>query len=101
MAAEGEAVPSHPAPERGNGNAQPSGSQKRRRRGGRGNGSRNAGAGRNRRAEQYDPRRSEPREPAYGQHAKAPAKPVTVTHKKRGFMGMVGALLGRKPENEE
>ena len=93
MAAEGEALPPRPA-ERGETPA-PS-SQKRRRRRGRG------GAGRNTRAEQYDSRRSEPREPAYGQHAKAaPAKPVTVTHKKRSFMGMVGALLGRKSENEE
>ena len=91
MAAEGEAVPARPAPT----SQERSGPGKGKRRRGRG------GAGRNARAEQYDPRRSEPREPAYAQHAKAPAKPVTVTHKKRSFMGMVGALLGRKPEDEK
>ncbi len=94
MAAEGEAVPARPAAPQGD-FQQRSGSGKRRRRRGRG------GAGRNARAEQYDPRRSEPREPAYAQAKAAPAKPVTVTHKKRSFMGMVGSLLGRKRENEE
>ena len=92
MAAEGEAVPPRPAATSQERSGPGKGKRRRRGRG---------GAGRNARAEQYDPRRSEPREPAYAQHAKAPAKPVTVTHKKRSFMGMVGALLGRKPEDEK
>jgi ATP-dependent RNA helicase RhlE len=95
MAAEGEAVPPRPVqPPRGN--AQPAGSQKRRRRRGRGS------AGRNARAEQYDPRRSEPREPAYGQQSKPEhSRPAPVIRKKRSFAGLVGALLGRKPQSEE
>jgi ATP-dependent RNA helicase RhlE len=103
MAAEGEAVPERPA-------AQPhqphqthqagAGAEKRKRRGRRGG--RGNSAGRNARPEQWDPRRSEPREPAYAQQAKPQApRPVQVTHKKRSFAGLVGALLGRKPENEE
>jgi ATP-dependent RNA helicase RhlE len=105
MAAEGEAVPQPgPAtggnPNRGNanrGNANGANPGKRRRRGrGRGN-----GAGRNARPEQWDPRRSEPREPGYAQQAQKPERPVTVVHKKRSFAGLVGALLGRKPQTEE
>jgi ATP-dependent RNA helicase RhlE len=95
MAAEGEAVPARPAspPQERSG----FGKSQRRRRGRGGN-----GAGRNARNEQYDPRRSEPREPAYAQQAKPEqARTVPVIRKKRSFAGMVGALLGRKPENEE
>jgi ATP-dependent RNA helicase RhlE len=96
MAAEGEPVP--PRSSSPHGEAKPSGSQRRRRRrGGRGN-----GAGRNAGQQQWDPRRSEPREPSYAQQAKPQAaRAVTVTHKKRSFAGFVGALLGRKPQNEE
>ena len=104
MAAEGEVVPPRPAAEQHRGNGQrgngpqPGGSQKRRRRRGRGGN----GAGRNARAEQYDPRRSEPREPAYAQHAKPPSqRPAPVIRKKRSFAGLMGALLGRKPTGEE
>ena len=98
MAAEGEPVPpQRPAAERGNAQRPGGSQQQRRRRGGRGN-----GAGRNARPEQWDPRRTEPREPAYAQHHKPnPARPVTVTQKKRSFAGLVGALLGRKPREEE
>lgn len=95
MAAEGEPIPHRPAAAERQ-NSQRPGSQRPRRRG-RGNGS-----GRNARPEQWDPRRSEPREPAYAQqHKPNPARPVTVTQKKRTFAGLVGALLGRKPQNEE
>jgi len=49
-----------------------------------------------------DPRRSEPREPAYAQQPKPDAsRPAPVVTRKRSFAGMVGALLGRKRENEE
>ena len=47
-----------------------------------------------------DPRRSEPREPAYTQQPK-PDRPAPVISRKRSFAGMMGALLGRKRENEE
>jgi ATP-dependent RNA helicase RhlE len=95
MAAEGEAVPPRPAsaPQQRPGPGQ----GKRRRRGRGGN-----GAGRNARAEQYDPRRSEPREPGYAQHAKPDSqRPAPIIRKKRSFAGLMGALLGRKPPTEE
>ncbi len=54
------------------------------------------------RQQQWDPRRSEPREPAYAQQPKPdPSRPAPVISRKRSFAGMVGALLGRKRENEE
>jgi len=55
--------------------------------------------GRNSRGQSYDPRRSEPREPAaYGQSQKPnPSRPAPVIQRKRSFTGMVNALLGRKP----
>ena len=93
MAAEGEPVPPRPAGERTN--AQRPSSQRPRRRG-RGNGAR-----RNARPEQWDPRRSEPREPAYAQHKPNPSRPAPVIQRKRSFAGIVGALLGRKPKSEE
>jgi hypothetical protein len=104
MAAEGEPVPQRPASERGDRQRpggfpqRPGNSQQRRGRrgGGRGN-----GAGRNARQEQYDPRRSEPREPAYAQQPQKPARQPVVIQKKRSFAGMMGALLGRKRETEE
>jgi ATP-dependent RNA helicase RhlE len=49
-----------------------------------------------------DPRRAEPREPAYVQQPKPdPSRPAPVIHRKRSFAGMVGALLGRKRPTEE
>jgi ATP-dependent RNA helicase RhlE len=50
-----------------------------------------------------DPRRAEPREPAYMQQPKPadPSRPAPVIQRKRSFAGMVGALLGRKRESEE
>ena len=57
---------------------------------------------RNSRQQQWDPRRSEPREPAYVQQHKPDAsRPAPVIHRKRSFTGMVGALLGRKKPTEE
>jgi len=57
---------------------------------------------RNARSQQWDPRRSEPREPAYAQsHKPDPSRPAPVIHRKRSFTGMIGALLGRKPPTEE
>jgi ATP-dependent RNA helicase RhlE len=54
------------------------------------------------RQQQWDPRRSEPREPAYAQQPKPDAsRPAPVVTRKRSFAGMMGALLGRKRENEE
>ncbi len=95
MAAEGEPIPVRPTPQHGD-RQRPSGSQPRRRRRGRGK-----GASSEARPQQWDPRRSEPREPAYGQPHKPNPRPVTVIQKKRSFAGLVGALLGRKPRNEE
>ena len=55
-----------------------------------------------RRQQQWDPRRSEPREPAYAQqHKPDSSRPAPVIHRKRSFTGMVGALLGRKKPTEE
>jgi ATP-dependent RNA helicase RhlE len=54
------------------------------------------------RQQQWDPRRSEPQEPAYAQQRKPdPSRPAPVIQRKRSFAGMVGALLGRKTETEE
>jgi len=98
MAAEGEAVPPRPAspPQQRPGQGQGQGKRRRRGRGGK------SGGGRNARAEQYDPRRSEPREPGYAQHAKPDSqRPAPIIRKKRSFAGLMGALLGRKPPTEE
>jgi hypothetical protein len=57
---------------------------------------------RNSRSQSYDPRRSEPSEPAYAQARKPdPSRPAPVIQRKRSFTGMVSALLGRKPQTEE
>ncbi|HET7363249.1 MAG TPA: DEAD/DEAH box helicase [Burkholderiales bacterium] len=54
------------------------------------------------RQQRWDPRRSEPQEPAYAHPGKpAPSRPAPVIQRKRSFAGMVGALLGRKTETEE
>jgi ATP-dependent RNA helicase RhlE len=54
------------------------------------------------RQQHWDPRRSEPQEPAYAQQRKPdPSRPAPVIQRKRSFAGMVGALLGRKTETEE
>jgi ATP-dependent RNA helicase RhlE len=100
MVAEGEKVPPPQANQpRGNG---PRGNGQRGN-GQRGNGQqRNArrGGRRNERGQQWDPRRSEPREPAYAQAPKPAAHRPVVIQKKRSFAGIMGALLGRKPEPE-
>ena len=58
--------------------------------------------GRSSRQQHWDPRRSEPQEPAYAQQRKPdPSRPAPVIQRKRSFAGMVGALLGRKTETEE
>jgi ATP-dependent RNA helicase RhlE len=54
------------------------------------------------RQQHWDPRRSEPQEPAYAQQRKPdPSRPAPVIQRKRSFAGMVGALLGRKTETQE
>ena len=54
------------------------------------------------RQQHWDPRRSEPQEPAYTHQGKpASSRPAPVIQRKRSFAGMVGALLGRKPETQE
>ena len=93
MAAEGEPLPQRPMTEQAD--SARSGSKRRRRRG-RGNAVPNA------RPAQSDPRRSEPREPAYAQPRRPdPSRPAPVIQRKRTFAGLVGALLGRKPQTEE
>jgi ATP-dependent RNA helicase RhlE len=58
--------------------------------------------GRSSQQQHWDPRRSEPQEPAYAQQRKPdPSRPAPVIQRKRSFAGMVGALLGRKTETEE
>jgi ATP-dependent RNA helicase RhlE len=87
------------------------GQQRRRKRGGRGNGT---GGGnrpqyssnsRSSRQQQWDPRRSEPREPGYAnEHKPNPSRPAPVVQVKqrRSLGSFVGALLGRsKPEEEK
>lgn len=85
------------------------GQQRRRKRGGRGNGNGNAGgnrqpyssSARSSRQQQWDPRRSEPREPGYANEHKAkPSRPAPVVQVKqrRSLGSFVGALLGRKTE---
>jgi hypothetical protein len=94
MAAEGE----KPAPRsqenapRGNNGPRGNG-QRRNRRGGNGQQQRFG------RQQQWDPRRSEPREPAYVQAPKSEHRPVVI-QKKRSFTGLVAALLGKKKEPE-
>jgi len=54
------------------------------------------------RQQHWDPRRSEPQEPAYAQQRKPdPSRSAPIIQRKRSFAGMVGALLGRKTETEE
>ena len=103
---------------RGNGNAGGSGSGNRggnngqqRRRGGRGRGNSGgnrpqfASASRSSRQQQWDPRRSEPREPGYAnEHKPNPSRPAPVVQVKqrRSLGAFVGSLLGRnKPEEEK
>ena len=78
------------------------GGRNRRGRGGRGgNGGGYRSASRNSRDQQWDPRRSEPREPGYGDQRKPdPSRPAPVIQHKqrRTIAGFVGSLLGRKPE---
>jgi hypothetical protein len=54
------------------------------------------------RQQHWDPRRSEPQEPAYAyQHKPDPSRPAPVIQRKRSFAGVIGSLLGRKPPTEE
>ena len=100
MAEEGERVPAPQQP-------RVNGAQRNESR--RPNATRNEGRrGRGRparpgqRQQQWDPRRSEPREPQYAaQHQPDPSRPAPVIQRKRSFSGMVGALLGRKSEEEK
>ncbi len=120
MREEGEAVPPQQPQQRPSGGARPNGGARpdggrRRNRGGGGRG-RNAGPNpgnssrgnrspaRSSRHQQWDPRKekaySEPRD--YTQPQPASARPVQVTHKpKRTLVGFVGALLGRKKDEEK
>jgi ATP-dependent RNA helicase RhlE len=115
MMEEGEAVP--PAQQqpsrnqnRNNGGRPPQGARSEGRRGsGRGDGNRGGPRGQRRtpsrgsRQEQWDPRRSEPREPAYASERKpGPARPAPVIQHKqrRTIAGFVGSLLGRKTEDK-
>ena len=94
MAAEGEKPAPRPSRNESLGNG-PRGN------GQRGNGQRRGGQRGNQRfarSEQWDPRRSEPREPSYVQQPK-PHRPVVI-QKKRSFTGLVASLLGRKKEPE-
>ncbi len=118
MMEEGEIAP-EALPQKQTGGPSPAGNgqgRRRRRRGrgggqggrpnsGRPNGARMNGNGRApaRSSQQgrWDPRRAdrpyaEPRD--YTTARAEPSKPVTVIRKKRSFTGLVGALLGRKPE---
>jgi ATP-dependent RNA helicase RhlE len=123
MMEEGESVPPVQQP-RGNGNGngpgrpqggRPGGMNAGRNAGRNGGGRRGAGrnAGQQRgpqqhrsqarssRPQQWDPRRSEPREPGYaGERKPDPSRPAPVIQRKqrRTLVGFVGALLGRKPE---
>jgi ATP-dependent RNA helicase RhlE len=89
------------------------GQQRRRKRGGRGRGNGTGGGNRpqyssnsrSSRQQQWDPRRSEPREPGYAnEHKPNPSRPAPVVQVKqrRSLGSFVGALLGRsKPEEEK
>ena len=113
MREEGENVPPAPPPGPRNDANRGQGRRPEGRRGGRG-GRDNRGGGprgqafgspsRSSRQQQWDPRRSEPREPAYGDQRKPnPSRPAPVIQHKqrRTIAGFVGALLGRKTEKEE
>ena len=110
MREEGENVPPAPPPGPRNDANRGQGRRPEGRRGGRGNrggGQRGQAFGspsRSSRQQQWDPRRSEPREPAYGDQRKPnPSRPAPVIQHKqrRTIAGFVGALLGRKTEKEE
>jgi ATP-dependent RNA helicase RhlE len=95
MAAEGEPLPPRQEPRQRQDGRRPEGRRQ-------GNNSQRRAPGRNSRQQQWDPRRSEPREPAYPQqHKPDPSRPAPVIQRKRSFAGLVGALLGRKPQTEE
>jgi hypothetical protein len=114
MMEEGETVPAQQPSRnenRGNGGRPPQGARPEGRRGGgRGDGNRSGPRGQQRRSpargarqQQWDPRRSEPREPAYASERKpGPARPAPVIQHKqrRTIAGFVGSLLGRKTEDK-
>jgi len=94
MMAEGEQPAPRPSRNEGHANGPRGGNGQRRNRQ-RGNQQQRFG-----RSQQWDPRRSEPREPAYAQAQKPnPSRPVVI-QKKRSFAGLVSALLGKKKEPE-
>ena len=113
MLEEGEAVPppqgrqpqQHAQPRPGEGKRR----RRRGRRGGQGRGPNAAGGNggfrspaRSSRQQQWDPRRSEPREPVERAYHQPSTQHVKVTHKpRRTLSGFVGALLGRKPEDSK
>jgi len=112
MREEGEAVPapsqphpqSHQQPRRNDGGGQRRGRRGRGRGGNPGNGGGYRSPARNSRDQQWDPRRSEPREPGYGDQRKPnPSRPAPVVQVKqrRTLAGFVGSLLGRKTDKEE
>jgi ATP-dependent RNA helicase RhlE len=115
MMEEGETVPPAQQPgrneNRNNGGRPPQGARSEGRRGGgRGDGNRGGPRGQQRRSpargarqQQWDPRRSEPREPAYASERKpGPARPAPVIQHKqrRTIAGFVGSLLGRKTDDK-
>jgi ATP-dependent RNA helicase RhlE len=109
MREEGENVPAPAHPQPHQHQQQPRNDGGGRRRGRRGRGG-NSGSGgyrspaRSSRDQQWDPRRSEPREPAYMQQRKPdPSRPAPVVQVKqrRTLSGFVGALLGRKKDEEK
>jgi ATP-dependent RNA helicase RhlE len=122
MMEEGESVPPVQQPS-GNEGRRPQGGRPEGRNAGRNGGGRNGGGrpgggrnagrggpqqhrsqGRGPRQPQWDPRRSEPREPAYaGERKPDPSRPAPVIQRKksRTLVGFVGALLGRKTEEEK
>ena len=106
MLEEGEAVPppqgrqpqQHAQPRPGEGKRR----RRRGRRGGQGRGPNAASPARSSRQQQWDPRRSEPREPVERAYHQPSTQHVKVTHKpRRTLSGFVGALLGRKPEDSK
>ncbi|HXI36676.1 MAG TPA: DEAD/DEAH box helicase [Burkholderiales bacterium] len=112
MREEGENVPapsqphpqSHQQPRRNDGGGQRRSRRGRGRGGNPGNGGGYRSPARNSRDQQWDPRRSEPREPGYGDQRKPnPSRPAPVVQVKqrRTLAGFVGSLLGRKKEEEK
>jgi ATP-dependent RNA helicase RhlE len=105
MREEGENVPPRENREnRGNGGGNGSRPNRGAGQGNRRNRQPNRPQARSSRAQQWDPRRSEPREPGYAnEHKPNPSRPAPVVQvKQRRTIGaFVGALLGRKTTEDE